>query len=174
MLMLGISPTDYTVSTVLVACSQLEAVGLGEQMHCLCMKYGFLDNVVVGTALVKMYWKCYNVDDSCRVFDDLPNKNVVTWTSMITVKNNISCNAIIAGFATLGNGDEALNLFIEMRNVGYAQHGYANEAVEMVHENKEIGVRLARKFVGRFPHDPAAYVQLSYSLATGGYWDDSA
>lgn len=31
-----------------------------------------------------------------------------------------------------------------------------------VHGNNEIGVRVARKFVDRFPDDPAGYVQLLY------------
>nr|GEW52453.1 hypothetical protein [Tanacetum cinerariifolium] len=77
----------------------------------------------------------------------------------------------------------------------YARAGYLNKAKEVinsmpmeagpsvyrallstcrVHENNEIGVRVARKIVDHSIHELAAYVQLSYILANNGYWDDSA
>ncbi|XP_042753924.1 pentatricopeptide repeat-containing protein At4g13650 isoform X1 [Lactuca sativa] len=84
MLRLGIYPTHFTISTVLVGCSQLETLELGEQVHGLSTKFGFLSNVVVCTSLLEMYWKCSNVDDSRRIFDEMSDKNAVVWTSMIT------------------------------------------------------------------------------------------
>ncbi|CAI9301217.1 unnamed protein product [Lactuca saligna] len=72
------------ISAVLVGCSQLETLELGEQVHGLSTKFGFLSNVVVCTSLLEMYWKCSNVDDSRRIFDEISDKNAVVWTSMIT------------------------------------------------------------------------------------------
>ncbi|RWR93596.1 pentatricopeptide repeat-containing protein, chloroplastic-like protein [Cinnamomum micranthum f. kanehirae] len=84
MLELGISPTPSTFSSVLVACSQLEMREMGIQVHCLGLKFGFCSNVIVWTALVDMYLKCSFLDDSRRVFDEMQERNVVTWTSMVT------------------------------------------------------------------------------------------
>lgn len=84
MLEVGIAPTPFSVSAVLVGCAQLEAGELGAQVHSLSLKAGFCFNVVVGTSLIDMYSKCSNVDNSRRVFDHMFDKNVVTWTSMVT------------------------------------------------------------------------------------------
>lgn len=84
MLRVGIAPTPFSVSAVLVGCSQLEAKRLGTQVHGLSLKVGFCYNVVVGTGLVDMYSKCCSVDDSRRVFDQMLDKNILSWSSMVT------------------------------------------------------------------------------------------
>ncbi|CAN4101788.1 unnamed protein product [Withania somnifera] len=84
MLREGIRPTPSTVSATLVGCAQLEACKLGAQLHALSWKVGFVSNVVVGTVLMDMYSKCLDLETSRRVFDQMNERNVVTWTSMIT------------------------------------------------------------------------------------------
>ncbi|KAL0017022.1 hypothetical protein SO802_004091 [Lithocarpus litseifolius] len=41
------------------------------QVHCQCIKFGFVDDVSVGTALVNTYMKTENVGDERRVFDEM-------------------------------------------------------------------------------------------------------
>lgn len=41
-------------------------------------------NEIVMGALLDMYSKCGAVDEACRVFDKLPERDFVSWTSMIT------------------------------------------------------------------------------------------
>ncbi|GAV78299.1 PPR domain-containing protein/PPR_2 domain-containing protein, partial [Cephalotus follicularis] len=143
MLKEGILLTPYSISYALVGCSQLEAGGLGAEVHGLSLKAGFGHNVVVGTCLIYMYTKCRNVEDSRRVFDEMVDKNVITYTSMvtayaqngqpdeamilvkeikvcsgITIWDQISWNAVIAAFSNLGCGEEALDCFIRMRLAG--------------------------------------------------------
>ncbi|XP_022986802.1 pentatricopeptide repeat-containing protein At1g11290, chloroplastic-like [Cucurbita maxima] len=84
MLKQGIEPTPFSLSGVLVGCSQLQAGKLGTQLHGVSLKLRFSSNVVVGTGLIDMYSKCCNLEDSRRVFDIMSDKNVFTWTSMIT------------------------------------------------------------------------------------------
>lgn len=102
MLRVGIALTPFSVSAVLVGCSQLENGELGTQVHGLSLKMGFCYNVVVGTGLIDMYSKCWSVDDSRRVFDQMPDRNVITWTSMVT------------GYAQNQQPDEAMMLVKEM------------------------------------------------------------
>ncbi|KAF5176263.1 Pentatricopeptide repeat-containing protein [Thalictrum thalictroides] len=106
MLKLGFTPTPFTISSVLASCAQLEAVELGIQVHGLSVKYGFSCNVVVGTALVDMYSKCSNSDDSRKCFDAIPEKNVISWTTMVS------------GYAHNGKSVEAMILVGEMRRLG--------------------------------------------------------
>lgn len=93
----SMSLTPISISTVLVACAQLEAVNLGAQIHGFCVKTGFCFNVVVGTGLIDMYGKCSDIDYARRVFDDMLEKNVVTWTSMVTgySQNQQPCEAMV-------------------------------------------------------------------------------
>ena len=69
MLKEGIAPTEFSLSGVLVGCSQLEEEEFGIQVHGLSLKLGFCWNVVVGTGLVDVYSRCSRIDDSRQVFD---------------------------------------------------------------------------------------------------------
>ncbi|XP_009774337.1 pentatricopeptide repeat-containing protein At2g27610-like [Nicotiana tabacum] len=106
MLREGISPTPSSVSAVLVGCTQLEACELGAQLHALIWKAGFALNLVVDTVLIDMYSKCLDLETSRRVFDQMPERNVITWTSMIT------------GYAQKQCPFQALTLFKEMLKLG--------------------------------------------------------
>eukprot|EP00249_Psilotum_nudum_P036207 c656_g1_i1 orf=3-233(-) len=53
-----------------------------------------------------MYAKCGSLDEARRAFDKLPNRNVVSWSTMI------------AGYALHGQGIPALELFQKMRQEG--------------------------------------------------------
>nr|GMD64420.1 pentatricopeptide repeat-containing protein At4g13650-like [Ipomoea batatas] len=84
MLREGVDPTPFSVSIVLVGYMQLEAFELGAELHALSVKAGFNSQVAVGTGLIDIYSRCLNIEASRRVFDEMPHKNVTTWTSMVT------------------------------------------------------------------------------------------
>ncbi|XP_010261165.1 PREDICTED: pentatricopeptide repeat-containing protein At4g18520-like [Nelumbo nucifera] len=107
----GFIPNEYTVCSVLKACSEVEDLSFGRQLHGALVKSMFKDDVFVGTSLVGMYAKCGEVLASKKVFDRMRKRNTVTWTSMI------------AGYAQNGLGEEAISLFrvMKRRNI------YANK-----------------------------------------------
>ncbi|KAF9618191.1 hypothetical protein IFM89_000660, partial [Coptis chinensis] len=55
----------------------------GEQIHSLIYKDGFESDLFVGSALVNMYAKCCDMELGMRVFDEMPERNLVSWNSMI-------------------------------------------------------------------------------------------
>ncbi|KAF1888674.1 hypothetical protein Lal_00036713 [Lupinus albus] len=75
----------------------------GIQYHCLVITTGFIANVYVGTSLISLYSKCALLGDAYKLFDEMPERNVVSWT------------AIIAGFAQEWCVDVCLELFRRMR-----------------------------------------------------------
>ncbi|XP_027351475.1 pentatricopeptide repeat-containing protein At2g37320-like [Abrus precatorius] len=75
----------------------------GIQYHCLAITTGFIANVYIGSSLVSLYSRCALLDDAYRVFEEMPVRNVVSWT------------AIIAGFAQEWRVDVCLELFHRMR-----------------------------------------------------------
>ncbi|KAJ4970580.1 hypothetical protein NE237_003679 [Protea cynaroides] len=106
MLKHGLAPYPSTISALLVACSRVKAGELGIQVHAIGIKSGASSNVFVGTGLIDMYSKCSNIDDARRVFDHLPDRNAVTWTSLVT------------GYSHHQQSDEAMILTREMRRFG--------------------------------------------------------
>lgn len=79
----GVFPNDFTFSAVLSACADTIIVFHGEQLHCLVRKHGFETYVFVCSALVDMYAKCSDMNLAEKVFDEMSDRNLVSWNSMI-------------------------------------------------------------------------------------------
>lgn len=95
----GRRPDKVTYVSVLNACSSLEQ---GRALHSDIVKAGFELDVRVGTALVNMFSKCHSLEDALQVFEKLPQRNVVSWTS------------VIAAFALSGQPGKALEYYEKM------------------------------------------------------------
>lgn len=93
----GMSLSEYSISAALGGCAQLQDAGLGSQVHALSLKLGFTFNVVVGTGLIDMYSKCFKVEASRRVFNGMTEKNIRSWTSMISgyAQNELPAEAMM-------------------------------------------------------------------------------
>ncbi|KNA17493.1 hypothetical protein SOVF_079410 [Spinacia oleracea] len=79
----GVNPNQFTFSAILPACANLKNPFHGVQMHSLIWKHGFDIHVFVGSALVNMYAKCCDMLCAQKVFDEMPERNLVSWNSMI-------------------------------------------------------------------------------------------
>ncbi|KAK8942408.1 Pentatricopeptide repeat-containing protein [Platanthera zijinensis] len=106
MLVSPIQPNPSTFSAILTAFSRSEDLAAGISLHCVGFKRGFFANVVVATALVNMYCKCSELAAAKRLFDEMPERNLVTWTSLIT------------GYARHQRPAEAMRLVREMKLLG--------------------------------------------------------
>ncbi|KAI3704542.1 hypothetical protein L1987_74765 [Smallanthus sonchifolius] len=74
----------FLLSVVLKACAASFSAKRGESVHGYCVKTDFVSSVFVGSALLDMYMKTGKVYEGCRVFDEMPIRNVVSWTAIIT------------------------------------------------------------------------------------------
>lgn len=99
----GVRPNDVTLVSVLSACGNLGALGLGKRIHAFLHENGYGLNLFVGSALIDMYSKCGMVGDALLLFERMHEKNVVV------------CSAMIMGLAMHGRGSEALAIFEDMR-----------------------------------------------------------
>ncbi|KAJ0053265.1 hypothetical protein Pint_00002 [Pistacia integerrima] len=81
----NLRPDGMTLVIVLSACSKLGDLILGTKIHRYIHDNRLILNpdVFVDNALVDMYLKCGNTCLACKVFDEMPVKNVVSWNSMI-------------------------------------------------------------------------------------------
>ncbi|KAG7538310.1 Pentatricopeptide repeat [Arabidopsis suecica] len=107
MQMENVSPNEFTAVCVLSACSDLGALELGRWVH------SFVDNQkmelsnFVGNALINMYSRCGDINEAKRVFNDMRDKDVISY------------NTMISGLAMHGASVEAINEFRDMVNRGF-------------------------------------------------------
>lgn len=103
----GLKPNEFTLSSLVKSSALLPSYKDGRQIHACTLKYGCHSNVYVGSSLVDMYARCGHLCEARQIFDKLLNKNEVSW------------NALIAGYTRKGEGEEALSLFLKMQREGF-------------------------------------------------------
>ncbi|XP_020580839.1 pentatricopeptide repeat-containing protein At2g39620 [Phalaenopsis equestris] len=106
MILEGIMPSAITIVGILPACADMLDLNAGKSIHCIALKSDIGVDGSVGTALVAMYAQCGSFISSLNVFDRLQNKDVVTW------------NALINGYAQIGDVDNAVKMFHELCLIG--------------------------------------------------------
>lgn len=102
----GIKCNAVTFSAVLLACAHAGAIQTGKRIHNQVVRMGLEENVYVGTSVVDMYSKCGRVEMAWKAFRKIKEKNILSWSAMIT------------GYGMHGHGQEALEVFNEMRRSG--------------------------------------------------------
>ncbi|ESQ47589.1 hypothetical protein EUTSA_v10020066mg [Eutrema salsugineum] len=98
----GISPDKYTFPFGLSACAKSRANRDGIQIHGLIVKMDYAKDMFVQNSLLHFYAECGELDLARKVFDEMPQRNVVSWTSMI------------CGYARRDLAKDAVDLFFEM------------------------------------------------------------
>ncbi|KAF3781692.1 putative pentatricopeptide repeat-containing protein [Nymphaea thermarum] len=101
-----VRPDQITMLGVLAACAQLGALDMGRWLHMYIDKNQIRCNASLGTALVDMYAKCGRIDVAVSMFNEMPVKDVFSWS------------VIIGGLAMHGLANKALNMFSEMLRTG--------------------------------------------------------
>lgn len=99
-------PDNYTFPFVLTACAKSSRLFEGRQIHGCAVKTGYDGDVFVSNSLVFCYGECGDTDSAWKVFDEMSERNVVSWTSLI------------CGYARTDRHREAVSLFFEMVEEG--------------------------------------------------------
>ncbi|GJN25082.1 hypothetical protein PR202_gb12868 [Eleusine coracana subsp. coracana] len=84
MLEAGRYPSHFTLGGMLNSCSSLYNVELGKQVHGYTIKYGAESITSMGNSLCRLYAKAGNMESALRAFRRVPDKNLITWTTMIS------------------------------------------------------------------------------------------
>jgi pentatricopeptide repeat protein len=133
----GVVPNDLTLVNVISACSHFGEILNCRMVHGLVVKL-FVDGlVIVSTNLMHAYCLCSGVQEARRLFDEMPERNLVTW------------NVMLNGYAKTGLVDKARELFdgICDKDVvswgtmidGYIQKGRLCEALEIYRAMLQTG-----------------------------------
>lgn len=102
----GLSPNEFTLPLVLNVCAGQSAYWEAVVVHSQGIKLGTGSQVCVQNALITVYRFCGLFSCARNVFDDMSERTLVLWNSMIS------------GYARTSSWEEAFLLFKEMRDLG--------------------------------------------------------
>ncbi|PKA54815.1 Pentatricopeptide repeat-containing protein [Apostasia shenzhenica] len=98
----GANPDEFTVSAALPACARMAAGKQGKEIHGYIVRHRIEMNTTVQNALMDMYAKSGSVDIAAKVFDEMAEKDEISWTVMIMA------------YSLHGKGEMGISLFREM------------------------------------------------------------
>ena len=109
-----VEPNEIMMVNVLVACARTGDLEAGKWVHDRINGLGydpFLSgrdyNIILATAIVDMYAKCGSLETARELFEKMPQRNSVSWNSMIYAYNKH------------GRAEESLDLFVDMQISGF-------------------------------------------------------
>jgi len=102
----GMRPDQITMLSVISACANLGTLDQAQWFQVYVDKNGFNRVLSVNNALIDMFLKCRSLMTARNFFNEMPKRNAISWTAMIT------------GFAMHGEGTAALALFDQMKVEG--------------------------------------------------------
>ncbi|CAN1809319.1 Putative pentatricopeptide repeat-containing protein At1g68930 [Linum perenne] len=102
----GVEINQFTFPSVLTACAAVLAGNFGVQVHGCIVKSGFGANIFVQSALVDMYAKQGKMDLAVAIFNNMEDRDVVSWTSLVV------------GYSHNRSFEDSINLFCEMKVTG--------------------------------------------------------
>ncbi|XP_027075263.1 putative pentatricopeptide repeat-containing protein At3g28640 [Coffea arabica] len=104
MLLRGVEPDEFCLTTGLTACAKLGALEQGKWIHEYIRRRNLMgSDTFIGTQLVDMYAKCGCIDMAVEVFESIPKRNKFSWASMI------------GGFAAHGYARKAIDCLERMQ-----------------------------------------------------------
>nr|KJB48240.1 hypothetical protein B456_008G059500 [Gossypium raimondii] len=126
-----------TFSHIFQECSNQTSLNPGKQAHCQMIVSGFVPTVFVANCLIQLYVKCGDLGYANKVFDKMPQRDVVSWNAMVfgnasngmmgiakryfddmPEKDVISWNSLISGYLKNGECLKSILVFVEMGRVG--------------------------------------------------------
>lgn len=138
-------PSSVTLVRAITACARSGDVELGKWVHQYIMENEVPLCLNLSNALMNMYAKFGEMGEARRVFDQMPERDVVSWTTLLS------------GHASVGHLRPARELFDKMpdRNVvawnamiaGYVLNGCFKEAILLCREMLALNVKIDKATV---------------------------
>ncbi|CAL1374124.1 unnamed protein product [Linum trigynum] len=102
----GVTPVVYNFAYLLKLCGDNSDLRRGKEIHGQLISSGLSWNLFAMTGVVNLYAKCREIDDAYRMFDRMPDRDLVSW------------NTIVSGYAQNGVARVALELVSKMFEEG--------------------------------------------------------
>ncbi|CAI9263891.1 unnamed protein product [Lactuca saligna] len=128
-----IVPDKFTFTFLITSCTHQNSELHGLIVHGIIIKKGQVHNLYIGNSLINLYAVFHKLHDARKVFDEMPERDVFSWTSllgghvkqgeitiaseiftMMPIRNTVSWAVIISGFLDCGRYIDALSYFHDM------------------------------------------------------------
>ncbi|CAK9144820.1 unnamed protein product [Ilex paraguariensis] len=114
---LRVYPDTHTFPSVINACAGLAAFEMGKIVHDHLLQMGFCWDLYIGNALIDMYSRFNELERAQNVFEEIPQRDVVSW------------NSLISGYSSNGYWAEALEIYHQSRMVGLVPDSFTVSSV---------------------------------------------
>ncbi|KAI3463980.1 hypothetical protein Pfo_020643 [Paulownia fortunei] len=99
----NVKPNYVTLVILVSGCVEFGGCRTGNALHCCCFKIGLDFNTEICNALIDLYAKFGCIFDAASIFRDMPEKDLISW------------NTMICGYVNSGDCAQAFSLFRKMR-----------------------------------------------------------
>ncbi|XP_004303223.1 PREDICTED: pentatricopeptide repeat-containing protein At3g02330 [Fragaria vesca subsp. vesca] len=129
--------TFKTFSQIFQQCAHGRALHPGKQAHARMLISGFDPTVFVSNCLIQMYLKCRVLRYAAKVFDEMPQRDTVSWNTMIfgyaesgdmglaqacfdamPARDVVSWNSLVSGYLRNGECFETIDVYVKMVSAG--------------------------------------------------------
>ncbi|XP_021752412.1 LOW QUALITY PROTEIN: pentatricopeptide repeat-containing protein At5g19020, mitochondrial-like [Chenopodium quinoa] len=133
----GVAPNEVTMASVISSYTRVGRISDGRALQALTTKLGLKDFVLVSTNLLHLYCVKSSLEDARRLFDEMPEKNIVSWNVMlngyskakfvdlardlfdnIPERDLVSWGTIVDAYVQVDRLVEALTLYRSMLSAG--------------------------------------------------------
>ncbi|KAL3520866.1 hypothetical protein ACH5RR_019015 [Cinchona calisaya] len=123
-------------ATLLQNCAKNRSIFSGKAVHAQFIRSGLIPDVYTNNHLLSMYLKLNQMDYAQKVFDKMPKRNIISWTTLI------------CWFSQMGLSENALNCFRSMVLEGFLpnEHTYVGAISACVNTG---AVRIGKEIHGR-------------------------
>ncbi|KAK2359668.1 pentatricopeptide repeat-containing protein, mitochondrial [Trifolium repens] len=148
--LIQMNPTKkLTFSHIFQKCSNLKSLNPGKQAHAQMIVTGFVPTIFVSNCLLQFYCKCSNLNYAFNVFDKMPQRDVISWNTMIfgysgignmgfaqflfdsmPERDVVSWNSLLSSYLQNGIHRKSIDVFVKMRSLNIP-HDYATFAVAL-------------------------------------------
>ncbi|KAF7134669.1 hypothetical protein RHSIM_Rhsim08G0172500 [Rhododendron simsii] len=148
---------------------------LRRQSHALAFRCQPYNDVSMGNALIDMYSKSGEIEGAISVFNEMKQKNVISWTSLIVGYGKHGCGhktiALYNRMEYEGKLEEAYNLICKMNIAPTASLWGAILGACHIYGNMSLREVAAMHLFNMEPEKSVNYVVLASIYASVGLWD---
>ncbi|TVU49861.1 hypothetical protein EJB05_01200, partial [Eragrostis curvula] len=102
----GIWPDNIGLASAISACAGIKAIHQGLQIHARVYVSGYSADTSIWNTLVNLYARCGRTKEAFSLFEAIELKDEITW------------NGLVSGFAQSGLYEESLQVFLQMGQAG--------------------------------------------------------
>ncbi|KAH0455698.1 hypothetical protein IEQ34_015730 [Dendrobium chrysotoxum] len=194
----GVSPDKYTLPFLLMSFTSMDDLDKGRLIHASSFLFGYESNLFVQTRILSMYMDCGDPVNAQQLFDEMPNRDVVTWTSVISNLSRQGCHeqalavfnkmrdddsvirpntatmvSAMSACSSLGSLNHTKNLHACLVKTGFEDHVFARNSLIDAYAKSGSIACAHQVFDGMRERDLQSWTTMIMGLALNGHGQDA-